>query len=81
MDKFTVVGVRKGVTKQAKPFTVIHVLSDFDDYMLQHGCDGQMAQNIYIGKYVDVCIGDVVSAVYGVGFGGKAIVTDIEKVG
>lgn len=77
---YTVVGVRHGLTKEGKkPYTVVHLLHDFDDYMKAHGCSGQSAENVYVASNVDVEIGEQIQLVYGVGFGGKAIVTGIKS--
>lgn len=76
-NTYEVVGVRHGLTKEGKkPFTVLHVFSDFDDYMKANGCNGKKAENVYIASNLDITVGEIVELVYGVGFGGKAIVTN-----
>lgn len=74
---YEVVGVRHGITKEGKkPYTVLYLFSDFDDYMIANGCFGKKAENVYIASSVNVIVGEMVKLVYGVGFGGKAIVTN-----
>lgn len=71
-----IVGITRGTSKKNLPFTVLHVIGEFDDYQAQRS-SGKKAENIYIGKNINVNLEDEVNLVYGVGFGGKAIVKDV----
>lgn len=72
-----VVGILRGTSKKTNsPFTVLHVIKDFDDYQLEF-CDGQSTDNLYVKGFLDVEVGDEIEPVYGVGYQGKAIVTSI----
>lgn len=72
-----VVGVVRGLSKGGSPYTVLHILTDFDDYMLGKGATGQKAENVYILGNINVGVGSECELVYGVGYGGKAIVKDV----
>lgn len=71
-----IVGIRRGITKKNKDFTVLHGVTDFDDYEMD-GAEGNKVVTIYVGKALDVNLGDTVDIIYGVGFEGKAVVKDV----
>jgi hypothetical protein len=72
-----VVGITRGKTKEKKkPFTVLHLIGDFDDYQIENS-EGNTAQNVYVAGDQDVEVGDEIELVYGVGFEGKAVVKGI----
>lgn len=72
-----VVGITLGVSKKYdKPFTVLHVITDFEDWIADSS-EGNAVTTLYITRHVDVNIGDTIKPIYGVGFQGKAIVVDI----
>lgn len=72
-----VVGIQKGVSKtNNQPYTVVHAIGEFETY--QNG-SGQRVENQYIKGNLDVALGEDVEWIYGVGFGGKAVVTGIKK--
>lgn len=80
MQVVKLVGFSKGTSKQGSPYTVIHVVSQFDDYMTQRGSQGCKAENLYVQGNLSLEIGKEYQLVYGVGFGGKAIVTGVNLV-
>lgn len=72
-----VVGVVRGTSKGGSPYTVLHILTEFDEYMTSKGACGQKAENVYILGHVVAEVGSKCQLVYGVGYGGKAIVKDV----
>lgn len=72
-----VVGITRGIRKETgKPYTVLHVITDFEDWLADNS-EGNAVTTLYISKNVDVNIGDTIRPIYGVGYQGKAIVVDI----
>lgn len=53
-----------------------------EDYDLKadYRCDGYRVQQVYVSKIVDAKVGDKVELVWGVGFGGKAVVKDVQVI-
>lgn len=75
---YQVVGIQKSISKKTnREYTLLHLLSDFPEHS---SAQGSMAENIYVPKNVDVYIDDMIELVYGVGFGGKAVVEDVIRV-
>ena len=52
---------------------------EMDDYAKSADilCKGYMCQQVYVPKAIDANIGDSIELIYGVGFQGKAVVTDV----
>lgn len=73
-----VVGITLGRTREkGKPFTVLHVITDFEDWISDNS-EGNAVTTLYISnRHVDVNVGDTIKPIYGVGYQGKAIVVDI----
>lgn len=80
MSGMKVVGITKGISKTTKKtYTVLHVVGEFDDY-LKKDSKGLRAENVYIAREVYCDVDDVVEMVYGVGFKGLAVVTDVNVI-
>lgn len=72
-----IVGLVRGTSKAKNtPYTVLHCVTDFEEYQLPYA-DGNKVQEAFIRGYLDVEVGDEVELVYGVGYEGKAIVTGV----
>lgn len=75
---FNVLGIVKGKGKNGD-FTVLHVTSEFDDYLKERSV-GKKVETLYLSKNFECNIGDNVEVTYGVGYQGKAIVKDVKIV-
>ena len=53
---------------------------EMDDYARTADilCKGFMCQQVYVPKAITANVGDAIELVYGVGFQGKAVVTDVK---
>lgn len=79
-NQFEVLGIQHCISKKGRPYTVLHCVSDFDDYSVEHGSQGLKCQNIYVASNLPVSCGQTVEFIYGVGFDGKAIVVDVKPI-
>lgn len=72
-----VLGIVTGQNKETKkPFTVLHVVGEFDDW--QKNAIGQKVKELFVGgQLIPAKIGDDIEPVYDIGWGGKAIVKDV----
>ena len=72
-----VVGITRGRTKETqKPYTVLHVIKEFDDWISDNS-EGNAVDTLFVRLDLDVEVGDTVVPVYGVGYQGKAIVENV----
>lgn len=79
-QRMKVVGLFRGIAKDGKSnYTIVHLVGDFEDYQEDNSV-GNVAENHYIRGYVEVSLGDEVEKIYGVGFGGKAVVKSLRKL-
>ena len=53
-----------------------------EDYDLKADfrCDGYRVEQVYVPKIIDAKVGDKVELVWGVGWGGKAVVKDVQVI-
>lgn len=72
-----IIGIVKGFSKKGIAYTILHVISDFEEWEYKNNVIGKKVNNYYISKDLNVSVGNCVELVYGVGFGGKAIVIDV----
>lgn len=73
-----VVGIKRGVTKQGRQWTVLYLIGDFNDY--EENVEGHCCKEIFVYGYVDVKLQDEVEIKYSVGFQGKAVITGITVI-
>ena len=76
--EYNVVGLKRGISKNTnKPFSVLSVVSDYESYEIEAGAEGNRAQELYIANCYapSEIIGKNIEITYGVGYGGKAVVT------
>lgn len=77
----TIVGIRKGETKNKKTFYNYYGLKEFSDYDMENGdCEGQQPVDAFSYKDYGVSVGDVVDFQYEPGFEGKAVLSNIVMV-
>lgn len=74
----TIVGIQKGMSKTNNPFTILHMVGAFPDYI--ENKQGTFAENVYCRGNIDVSVGANVLLNYQPGFQGKAVVSGITVV-
>ena len=76
-----IIGYVTGTTKKGSPYTILHGVFDFNEYEKLNGAQGQKVMDIYVPFPVpNLTVGSSAVIVYGVGFGGKAVVTDVKII-
>lgn len=74
----TIVGIRKGETKNKKVFYNYYGLKDFSDYDMENGdCEGHQPVGEFSYKDYGLSVGDVVDFQYEPGFEGKAVLSNV----
>lgn len=75
---YKVIGIVRGVSKETnKPYSVLHMVTDFDDWQLDKA-EGNKVETVFLRGQYDISVGQEIDLVYGVGYQGKAIVTGIK---
>lgn len=77
MCKELVIGIKRGVSKNNRAFTILYTCSDFSDYDREHGAFGQQTNETYVNDSIKCDIGDSVQYVYKKGFQGKAVLDNV----
>ncbi|MBO5472198.1 MAG: hypothetical protein J6A08_00170 [Lachnospiraceae bacterium] len=79
--KCTIVGIKKGKTKNGKECYNYYGVKDFSDYDRENSeCQGQEPVSAFSYKDYSVMVGDVVDFRYEPGFEGRATLEDIVMV-
>lgn len=77
----TIVGIRKGVTKNKKPCYNYYGLKDFSDYDMENSeCEGQQPVSEFSYKDYGLSVGDVVDFQYEPGFEGRATLSNVVMI-
>lgn len=77
----TLEGIVTRTSKNGKIGSVLYIGGiNMDDYSRSADicCKGYQCQQVYVPKVVDANVGDQIEIVYGVGFQGKAVITDVK---
>lgn len=78
-----VIGIENYVSKSTgKLNTILHTMQEFDSWKLAKGAKGMKADTVFIpfDCTQDVEVGSTIKLIYGKGYGGKAVVTDLEVI-
>lgn len=76
-----VIGMEKYISKSTGSLnTILHVMEEFERWQQEKGAIGMKADTVFIpfDCTKDVHIGDEIRLIYGKGYGGKAVVNDID---
>lgn len=82
MEIKNVIGIERGINKKYNtPFTILHTISDFDDYAISNrGAMGRKVENTYIRGNIPCNVGDNVRFQYVPGFNNEAVVSGVEII-
>lgn len=73
-----VVGIVRGISKEkGTNWTRISLVGEYDNV---NGAEGQDVESIFINRWLDVNVGDLVEVKYKPGWGGKAVPIGIIKL-
>lgn len=77
----TIVGIKKGETKNKKPCFNYYGLRNFSDYDMENSdCDGHQPVEAFSYKDYGIAVGDLVDFQYEPGFEGRATLSNIVMV-
>lgn len=76
--KVTIVGIRKGTSKNGKSFCQYYLTKPFSDYDMENGdCSGFQTASEFTYKDYNLKVGDVCDFQYEPGFEGRATLSDV----
>ncbi len=76
--RVTIIGIKKGVTKNKKPCYNYYGQRDFSDYDMENSeCEGHQPVSEFSYKDYGLSVGDVVDFQYEPGFEGKAALSNV----